>query len=113
MNPHPDPWTTSPAEVRHVVERLRAAVPHLVARLRPDGPLSACAFDSLEVVELLCAFEAACGVRLATGEAEAGTTGTELLARVASRSRPFPAPPLTPRAQPQPKPSPTSALAHP
>lgn len=83
-------WADCPAEVRRTLERLHAAVPHLVARLRPDAPLDSCGFDSLEVVELLCAVESACGVRLATEDADAGTTGGELLARIAART-PVPA----------------------
>jgi acyl carrier protein len=86
MNPNLDLWNDSPAEVRQTVERLRAVVPHLVNRLRPGTPLDSCGFDSLEVVELLCAIETACGVRLAIDEADGRTTGAELLARIAARA---------------------------
>lgn len=86
MNPTADPWTAAPAEVQESVQRLRELVPHLVARLRPAAPLSASGFDSLEVVEFLCAVETACGVRLAIDDADPRTPAAELLALIARRS---------------------------
>lgn len=95
MNPTANPWAAAPAEVQECVQRLRELVPHLIARLRPSVPLDASGFDSLEVVEFLCAVESACGVRLAIEDADPRTTAAELLALIARRS-PQPALPVLP-----------------
>lgn len=88
MKPPTDPWSAAPAEVQSCVHRLRKLVPHLVARVHPTTPLETCGFDSLELVELLCAIESATGVRLAVEDADGRTTGAELFTRIAERTTP-------------------------
>lgn len=96
MNSTPDPWAAAPPEVQACRQRLRSLVPHLVARVRPHAALATCGFDSLELVELLCAVEAACGVRLAVDEADERTTGLELFTLIARRSLPAHSNPVLP-----------------
>ena len=68
-----------------ILARLRVVCPALAARLEPGRALSACGFDSLEFVDLLCAIEAEFRVRLSVADLGPEFTVADLLALIVVR----------------------------
>jgi acyl carrier protein len=91
--------TMSPPELRHAGEsrrsshriaaiyaRLRQAMPHLSATLRPNATFADCGGDSLDLVELCCLVDSDYGIRLSVDDLASVRTVDDILTLIDERS---------------------------